>query len=168
MIIADAAVRQLSKHLVKSRREIYIVLDEFDLEWRTPDILQFQEWWHKGFSLEWIASYFDRDIDELAIVAIDQARRGYICIRPYGIMKGYEIPIDPNTRKRIGQLKKWYPEKYILFENVDFYWDQRDVLLFDRLWENGRSIKNIAAHFDRDEDEIALLVIDRARKGRIS
>jgi hypothetical protein len=170
MIVAktqDDAIRQIEKHFKKSRRNIYTLLEEFSLEWKTIDILAFQKLWYRGFSLKWIAEYFDRDIDEMTVVAIDQARRGYIQPRMNGIFDSPEMQPNTNTKKRIAKMRKRYPETYMLFEDIDFYWDERDVLQFDRIWNEGYSLEDIAAYFRRHEDEIALLVIDRARKGYI-
>jgi hypothetical protein len=164
---AKEAIRQIEKHFKKNSSKIYVLLEEFHLEWKTTDILEFQELWHKGFSLRWIANYFGRDIDEMAVVVIDQARRGYIPCRSRGIFISKEIEMDTNTKKKIAQLKKRYSETYVLFEDTDFYWDERDVLHFDRMWNEGYSLEDIATYFQRHEDEIALLVIDRARKGYI-
>ncbi|MED4914342.1 hypothetical protein [Parageobacillus thermoglucosidasius] len=164
----DEAIRQIENHFRKSRRKIYVVLEEFHLEWKTSDILMFQKFWYRGFSLKWIAEYFGRDIDEMAVVVMDQARRGYIRPRPSGIFCGPETQPDANVKKRIAKMKILYPETYMLFEDTDFYWDERDVLQFDRMWNEGYSLEDIATYFRRHEDEIALLVIDRARKGYIN
>jgi len=56
---------------------------------------------------------------------------------------------------------------YIACEEMDFTWDERDAVEFDRMWEEGLCIKDIARAFDRDVDEVAILVIDRKRKGKI-
>ncbi|MDQ0876784.1 hypothetical protein QFZ77_005443 [Paenibacillus sp. V4I3] len=56
---------------------------------------------------------------------------------------------------------------YIACEDVNMIWDERDVLAFDSMWNEGLSIEDIAKSFDRDADEIALLIMDRARRGLI-
>jgi len=65
------------------------------------------------------------------------------------------------------ELKHRRQNIYVACEDLDFVWDERDVIQVDRMWEEGFSIDDIAKAFDRDTDEIALLVIDRARKGYI-
>ncbi|QPA33403.1 hypothetical protein [Thermaerobacillus caldiproteolyticus] len=166
--IAQEAIRQIENHFEKSRSKIYAMLEEFHLEWQTADILTFQDLWCRGFSLRWIAEHFGCDIDEMAVVVIDQARRGYIHPRSHGIFYyGPETQPDTNTKKRIARMKERYPETYLLFDDIDFYWDERDVLRFDHMWNEGYSLEDIATYFQRHEDEIALLVIDRARKGYI-
>lgn len=50
---------------------------------------------------------------------------------------------------------------------MDFHWDLKDVFEFDQMWHDGVDVEEIALYFDRDVDEVALLIIDRARRGRI-
>lgn len=56
---------------------------------------------------------------------------------------------------------------YVACEEVDMIWDEKDVLAFDVMWNQGLDIFVIADAFDRDPDEVVLLVLDRARKGHI-
>ncbi|WLR44523.1 hypothetical protein LC087_19340 (plasmid) [Bacillus carboniphilus] len=59
---------------------------------------------------------------------------------------------------------------------IDFHWDLKEVQEFDKLWQTGIEQKvssqtlilQLAAHFDRSQEEVALLVMDRALKGRIA
>lgn len=50
---------------------------------------------------------------------------------------------------------------------MNFDWDSGAVDVFDQLWNEGRSISYIAEAFERDIDEVAILAIDRVRKGFI-
>lgn len=56
---------------------------------------------------------------------------------------------------------------YVACENFDFVWDERDVVEFDRMWNEGLSLYDIAKVFKRDPDEVAILVMDRAKQGFI-
>lgn len=56
---------------------------------------------------------------------------------------------------------------YIALEELDFMWDQEDVKAFETMWELGWDCGRIAKELGRDPDEVALLVIDRARAGKI-
>jgi hypothetical protein len=56
---------------------------------------------------------------------------------------------------------------YVALEDMNFIWDARDVEQFDHMWREGLSLIDIARALDRDPDEVALLVMDRARKGRV-
>ncbi len=51
--------------------------------------------------------------------------------------------------------------------NFDFTWYPHEVTDIIRMWEKGRHISDIAEAVDRDTDEVAVLIIDLARKGKI-
>lgn len=57
--------------------------------------------------------------------------------------------------------------RYVACEDIDFEWDDKDVHAFDKAWNSGWSIEEIAHGFARDPDEIVILIIDRARQGKI-
>ena len=52
-------------------------------------------------------------------------------------------------------------------EDLDFYWEEADVLKFDQMWRSRVNLLDIARYFGRDPDEVVVLAIDRARKGFI-
>jgi len=56
---------------------------------------------------------------------------------------------------------------YIACDELNLDWKEQDVTAFDSMWNEGLSLMDIAVAFGRDADEVALLVIDRARKGAI-
>lgn len=64
---------------------------------------------------------------------------------------------------------------YIACENLNFVWDIQDVREFDLKWREMRKqgmttleiTKELAEYFGRDQDEVAILAMDRARRGRI-
>lgn len=64
-------------------------------------------------------------------------------------------------------LKKRRRNVYVALEDMDFTWDEDEVSEFDRMWDEGLSVYDIARAFDRDPDEVALLVMDRVRAGMI-
>lgn len=57
---------------------------------------------------------------------------------------------------------------YIALEDLDFIWDERDVYKVEALWKDGTSIWAIAEKMNRDPDEIAVLIMDLARKEKVS
>ena len=63
-----------------------------------------------------------------------------------------------------------YYNDYICFLNdsIDFSWKKEDVLRVKALWNMGYSIENISIDIERPIDEIALLIIDQARKNKIA
>ncbi|MCM3273685.1 helix-turn-helix domain-containing protein [Paenibacillus elgii] len=59
------------------------------------------------------------------------------------------------------------PKIYIALEELDFVWTEKDVLEVDRMWNRGSSIWEIGRAFNRDIDEVAVLIMDRCRHGYI-
>ncbi|WP_227522037.1 helix-turn-helix domain containing protein [Bacillus solitudinis] len=57
---------------------------------------------------------------------------------------------------------------YIALEELNFLWDEKEVIEFDQMWKRGVSLKRMARYFNREEDEVAMLILDRKRKKRIS
>ncbi|WP_273125793.1 hypothetical protein [Bacillus weihaiensis] len=50
---------------------------------------------------------------------------------------------------------------------ISLDWYEEDVEEVDRLYTNGLTVKQIAKHFKRNIDDVAILIIDRAIKGKI-
>ncbi|MFH5187013.1 helix-turn-helix domain-containing protein [Paenibacillus sp. TAB 01] len=65
-------------------------------------------------------------------------------------------------------LKHQRQKLYVCLEDLDFVWDEKEVKEFDRMWIEGLSIQDISRAFDRDMDEVVLLVMDRKRTGYIN
>lgn len=59
------------------------------------------------------------------------------------------------------------PEQYIALIDLDFGFSQEELKIFRSMWKVGESVFAIAEELERDPDEIAILVMDQARKGRI-
>lgn len=58
--------------------ELYTACEDCDFIWTTQQLEYFRRQWNAGVGIQQIAEYFDRDADELIILAIDQARQGEI------------------------------------------------------------------------------------------
>ncbi|PEO37548.1 helix-turn-helix domain containing protein [Bacillus wiedmannii] len=56
---------------------------------------------------------------------------------------------------------------YIALEELDMFWDEDDVLRVKNTWKNNESVFAIGEKLQRDPDEVALLIMDLARKGAI-
>lgn len=56
---------------------------------------------------------------------------------------------------------------YIALENLDFVWDERDVVDVDKLWEMGYAIDFIAVEFNRPINDVFALLWDRLERGFI-
>ncbi|WP_151259613.1 hypothetical protein [Paenibacillus polymyxa] len=65
--------------LGKLTRTIHIACEDLDFIWSTDDLAEFRDMWRRGFSIEEIREYFDRESwHEVIIIALDQIRWGYI------------------------------------------------------------------------------------------
>lgn len=56
---------------------------------------------------------------------------------------------------------------YLALEGLDFTFDEADLPEIKRQWEEGLSIWNIARAFNRDPDEITVLIMSLRREGKI-
>lgn len=68
--------------------KVYIACEDLNFDWEPKQVKQFITMWNDGESLETISNYFKRDIDECAILVIDQAREGKLRKRKNGIWGG--------------------------------------------------------------------------------
>jgi len=53
---------------------------------------------------------------------------------------------------------------YIALEDLNLDWKREQVYVFDQLWIEGYSLEYISKKFNREIDEVAILVMDRCRK----
>jgi hypothetical protein len=65
-------------------KPVYVVCDELNFDWLHRDIDAFRHMWSEGLSVDDIAKAFKRPVDEVAILVLDQARKGDIQIRGGG------------------------------------------------------------------------------------
>ncbi len=66
-------------------------------------------------------------------------------------------------------IRKLRPEAevYIALEDLDFAWEPNEIETISNMWESGKSILKISEKTEREIDEVALLLMDLARKGKI-
>ncbi|MEK4416478.1 MULTISPECIES: helix-turn-helix domain-containing protein [Bacillus] len=64
-------------------------------------------------------------------------------------------------------MKKERRNLYIALEEMDMFWDEDEVWRVKEAWNNNESIFAISEKLQRDPDEVALLIMDLARKGAI-
>jgi len=64
-------------------------------------------------------------------------------------------------------MKEKRQRTYVACEDLDFIWDERDIKVIERMWSSGLSIYDISRSFNRDPDEVVVLIIDRSRRGSI-
>lgn len=72
------------------------------------------------------------------------------------------------NRQRIDR-RKYRPRVtlYIALEDLDFSWFPHEVEKVRVLWGQGKSIYQIAKSFERDPDEVTLLIMSLARERKI-
>ncbi|MDP5273999.1 hypothetical protein [Chengkuizengella axinellae] len=56
---------------------------------------------------------------------------------------------------------------YIACEEMNFYWDKKEVTEFEHMWKQGLCITDIAKAFKRHPNDVVLLVLDRRKKQKI-
>lgn len=76
---------QQRKYMKKSRRNLYIALEELDLVFDESEIIRFQEMWKEGKSLIEISKELKRHQLEIAALIMDQADKNQIQSRPMGL-----------------------------------------------------------------------------------
>lgn len=74
-----------SGHMTEKRRKIYIAIEDLDCVWDIDHVKDFEYLWNEGHTLSDIAKYLKRDIDEVAILLLDRARKGKVKSRESGI-----------------------------------------------------------------------------------
>ena len=52
-------------------------------------------------------------------------------------------------------------------DNFNWNWTEKEVKEFDRSYNNGMNIFQLAEKFKRQEEEIGVMMIDRGRKGKL-
>jgi hypothetical protein len=65
-------------------------------------------------------------------------------------------------------LTRWSKDKpYEVCTDMNRNWYQDEITRFIKMWNAGDCITEVAAELKKEVDEVALLVIDQKRKGRI-
>lgn len=58
-------------------------------------------------------------------------------------------------------------ELIIALDDMDFSWYKKEIEKVKRLWDNNLHIADISRQIDRDQDEVAILIMHLARNGEI-
>ena len=64
-------------------------------------------------------------------------------------------------------LTKKREKVYVALEDLDFMRSLAEVWSFRRMWNEGRSVYDIARDYGRDPDEVVVLAMCQMRKGKI-
>jgi hypothetical protein len=158
-----------------SRRNIYIALNELNHYWSPSEVMSVVELWNNGCSTSFIEKIINRLEDEIALLIMSvNSERLIFSPRNHNAMKNTNsVKTDKYYFKRLERFQKTFLKNdYCIFENsttVDFIWDEDKVLEFDRLWTEGYHIKELRRLLSRRTLlDIAIIAIDRCRKGKIA
>lgn len=69
----------------KKDTAVIVILEDLDFGWTTADVKTFREMWRAGEGLIGIAGKLQRDPDEVALLAMHEAREGTIKPRRGGV-----------------------------------------------------------------------------------
>lgn len=72
-------------HMVHSRTSIYTALEDMDFHWDLKIVAEFERMWGEGMSVTEIAEVIGRDVNEVAVLALDRRIKGEIEARPGGV-----------------------------------------------------------------------------------
>lgn len=76
---------QQRKYMKKSRRNLYIALEELDLVFDESEVIRLQEMWKEDKGILEIAKELGRHQLEIAALIMDQADKNLIKSRPMGL-----------------------------------------------------------------------------------
>ncbi|WP_428846020.1 helix-turn-helix domain containing protein [Bacillus paramycoides] len=76
---------QQGKYMKKSRRNLYIALEELDLVFDESEVIRLQEMWKEGKGILEIAKELGRHQLGIAALIMDQADKNKIKSRPMGL-----------------------------------------------------------------------------------
>ena len=70
----------------RPREKLYIALSELDFSWYPDEVEQVAQFWRDGPHIAKIAEMLERDIDEVAVLIMDLARKNKIRRRKNGVL----------------------------------------------------------------------------------
>ncbi|MED5050609.1 hypothetical protein P9850_01830 [Anoxybacillus rupiensis] len=77
--IEQSAVHGIERSYLKAERlYTYIALEGFDFLWSLKEVHEFDYLWDEGYSIEYMADYFNRKPIEVLLLALDRAEKGKI------------------------------------------------------------------------------------------
>lgn len=53
---------------------------------------------------------------------------------------------------------------YLACEELNFVWDKTEIRDFRVMWDEGKSIRQMAEALERDPDEVLILAIDQSKR----
>jgi hypothetical protein len=126
------------------RKNRVIILEDINFNWSVDELNEMLGMMKRKESLETILQTFDRIEDEIFLALFHLSRHNKKFLR-----------------------KSDYGEFILILENLDFCWDEPELLELIELWKEELNLKTLATYFGRDEDETFLALFHLARKGQI-
>lgn len=83
------------------------------------------------------------------------------------VQKDHHIEALANLAIKKLYMKEERLTTYIALEEMNFTWSLEEVEEFEEMWREACSLTEIAAHFKRTHEEVAVLIMDRALNKRI-
>ncbi|MGO4890323.1 hypothetical protein ACJ2A9_21455 [Anaerobacillus sp. MEB173] len=94
---------------LKSRRKIYIILEEHDLVVDYDDVKEFDRLWEEGYSIVAIAKQLEMTLPVIGALVIDREFEGKIKPRSGGLRGDKDGSPEKRTSKRKGQANRKTP-----------------------------------------------------------
>ena len=88
-----------TKSDMRNRDNNFIALMDLDFSWSWPKITLVRKLWIEGYKISEIAEQVDRIIDEVAILIMDQARKGKLHPRPGGVFGSEKLKGEKKDRR---------------------------------------------------------------------
>lgn len=83
----DRAIKNIEKRYLTNRAgSSYIACEDFDFRWNKDELSEFSYLWQEGRSLQELAGYFQRQQEEILLLALDLGSRGKIKMRKGGLI----------------------------------------------------------------------------------
>ena len=144
----DVTRRLIDRFCIYSRLSTYIMFENIEINWlwTKEEVKEFDKSIRAGLNIIQLAEKFNRLQEEVVLMAIDRDMRDTVSLAG-GSFEG----------------------NYRMLESVEinWFWDMRDVVMFDLYHKSGLSVKSIADKLKRTEAEIIIMTFDRALQDKI-
>lgn len=144
----DITRRLEDRFCIYSRHNLYIMFGDVEIqwEWSVKESREFDYALKAGLNLLQLAERFNRSQEEIVLMTIDRLLRDTVA-RSVANAEG----------------------DYIMLENIEinWFWDMKDVVMFDLYHKMGLNYQMIADKLGRTEAEIIIMTFDRALQDRI-
>lgn len=135
-----------------TRNNLVVCLEDINFHWTKGKLIDLAELWKDGRSYREMAAFFKRDPDEVVIAFLHLATKGIVY---YG----------KNGKRLVKQQKGVNSSKVVTaLENVNFIWDEDDLIKLAKMWNQGKNLLDMPKYFCRNTLEIFLACFHLARQ----